>query len=361
MLYAPCIYTEVILLKGIKNMLLRAKNIPELQVETIYPEKSISLCKEFTDEMLKPFIRTGEKISQNKIVLPVWDDEVNLKGNIPPWGYHKFCDFIKREFGLGLVHVQFRNGKKVRKANDFRFRDEKEVQITNFYFLFDFSLRHYIQVNPHSSEEWQKRISDLEQIEYKMISFIWNYITDEKPNFILYNDQFRKRDKKSYLDIEEYLNIMENFLDNTWLYMDLLLIVYFDISIDEHAYLEQEIRRQKRLIVKARNYIERFERKEMFDVYQDYYDREKADSSFGIVTETFLEMDKFIMPRKEKIEDAEWFAYNIGQGYVKIDKKNNSLYPNIAEIERRRSLYSNAANRESENNLLKEIIRRKNN
>lgn len=65
---------------------------------------------------------------------------------------------------------------------------------------------------------------------------------------------------------------------------------------------------------------------------------------------------QLVTPRKEKINDDDWFIYNKRQGYIKSGE--GKLYPNIGEVERRRGLYMEAANEQSERQLIRELYKR---
>src|SRR4051794_5480085 len=126
-------------MKEIKQLLLRAKNVPQFKIEIKEIDSSLVEKKEFIEEDLKPYIKTGSRLPENTIELPVWDDETVFKEIIPPWGFHKFCTFNFKEFGLGQVHIQLKIGKKTKKKNDYRFREDQDVAIIDYYFLFDFN------------------------------------------------------------------------------------------------------------------------------------------------------------------------------------------------------------------------------
>ncbi|WP_227938824.1 hypothetical protein [Alkalihalobacillus deserti] len=314
--------------------------------------------KEFDESTLKPYIKTGARLHENTIELPIWDDQQIFKGAFPPWGFHKFCDYQKSEFGLGLVHVQFRYGKKIRKRSDYRFREEKDVEAIDFYFLYDFDKGHYIEVKPENNDDWKKRIFDMETLENETFTFIWDYLVNRRPQIIELNVNFKKIERKTYLIIKKHLNLVEDFLGDTRFYFDLLFIIYGDLTQEEHYYLEQSIRRFKKQVIITLEYMQQYEDNQPFDVHRDYANRLDTKSSFGIITETLFMFDNLLRERKEKIDNDEWFVYNPRQGYIRVDKKNKKLYPNLSEIERRRSLYSHAANLESENILNNEIVSR---
>ncbi|WP_096201859.1 hypothetical protein [Bacillus sp. FJAT-45350] len=345
-------------MKQMKQQLLRAKNIPEFKIVIKEIDEDVVLNKEFKEGSLKPYIKTGVRLHENTIELPIWDDENLFKEFIPPWGFHKFCDFQKSEFGLGLIHIQFRYGKKIRKKSDYRFREEKDVEKIDFYFLYDFHKEHYLEVKPENSEEWQRRVSEMEVIENQTFTFVWDYLVNKRSTFIENNEKFKKSNRKTYLDIKNHLLLLEVFLEDTWLYFDLLFIVYGDLTQEEHFYLEQAIRRQKKLITNSIDYIQQFNDDQLFDAYDDYANRKDNKSAFGIISETFFMIDTLLKARKEKIESDEWFVYNPTQGFLHMDKKSKKLYPNFAEVERRRSLYQQAANSESEKTLHIEIFNR---
>lgn len=345
-------------MKEIKQLLLRAKNIPHFKIVEKEIDNNLKVMKEFNQDVLMPYIKTGARLFENIIELPVWDDEEVLKLIIPPWGFHKFCTYSLKEFGLGQVHIKLKIGKKYKKNNDYRFREEHDVTFIDYYFLFDFNLRHYVQVNPNNSDEWQGRFSQMALIEKQTFSVVWNYIINLKPSFLKKHEIFQKNNSKTYSEINNHFEIINDFLNDTWFYIDLLYIIYGDINQDEHNHIEQAIRRYLQLISTAKNYIAQFDENEKFDAHLDYKNRQTEDSVFGIITETLFLIDNFIKERKEKIDDDGWFAYNPLQGYLKGSKKENKIFPNIAEVERRRSLYKQAANPESENGIINEIIRR---
>ena len=341
-----------------KQLLLRAKNVPYLKIETKEIDNKAKIKKEFDGTDLKPYIKTGARLNENTIELPLWDDEQIFNEVIPAWGFHKFCNYEVKEFGLGLVYVRFKFGKKVRKGNDFRFREDKDVQQIDFYFIYDFEKRQYVEINPLKNDEWQKRISNMELLEKQTFPFTWNYLTQIRPAFLESHDKFGKNYSRTYSDIAIHLKGLDKFLDDTGLYIDLLYIIYGDITKDEHFTLEQAIRRQKKLISKTREYIEAFKEDALFDAHKDYYDRHDEKAALGITTGTFFDFEKIIKARKEKIDDHEWFSYNKMQGYLTVNKEKNVLYPNFTEVERRRSLYKQAGNNESENMTINEIIKR---
>ncbi|MBY0123193.1 hypothetical protein [Bacillus sp. S/N-304-OC-R1] len=343
-------------MKKVKQQLLRAKNIPELIIVNKPLDKEIIKIKEFSELALKPYIKTGARLTENIVELPVWDDMDQFNDLIPPWGFHKFCNYQVSEFGLGMVHIIFNVGKKIRKNNDFRFRDEIKTDTNNYYFLFDFQKRHYIEVNPETNQDWITRIEQMENLEKDSFGFIQNYLTNIRPEFNTKITTFINKNRKTYIEIKKYFEAVDTFLNDTWLYLDLLLIIYGDISSEEHCYLEQSIRNLKRLMSEANSYIEVFNENYQYDPTADYLNRTDKSSGFGIVTETFYALESNFSGRKEKIEDGEWFVYNPSRGY--LSAKNNKLFPNIAEVERRRSLYEKGANSESESNLTNEILRR---
>lgn len=343
-------------MKEIKHQLLRAKNIPELKIVNKQLDDELIRLKEFGESSLKPYIKTGARLTENIVELPVWDDMEQYNDLIPPWGFHKYCNYQMSEFGLGMIHIIFNVGKKVRKNNDYRFRDEIKTDTKNYYFLFDFQKRHYIEVNPESNQEWITRIAQMEALEMEAFSFIHDFITNKRPEFIKNNSSFLNKTRKTYSEIQRHFGTVDNFLDETWVYLDFLLIIYGDISSEEHFYLEQSIRNMKRKMNEAILYIENFNGNQQYDSTTDYLSRTDKSSGFGIVNETFYSIESNFSGRKEKVEEGEWFVYDPSRGY--LFSKNNKLFPNIAEVERRRSLYEQGANSESESTLIAEILRR---
>lgn len=345
-------------MKEVNQLLLRSKNIPPLKIEVKQIDNSLIMKKVFNEDDLKPYIKTGARLYENIIELPNWDDESIFKELIPPWGFHKYVNYEIKEFGLGQVYIKLNFGKKYRKKNDYRFRDDQDVTSFDYYFLFDFNLRHYIQVNPDTNEEWQNRTEKMAIVEQQTFNFVWNYLTQLKPAFLKSHMKFRKNNSKTYAEICNFFDTTLSFLDKTRLYIDLLYIIYGDINQDEHFQLEQSIRHLMILIDKARKYGEQFGSNQLFDPHRDFKDRTNENHVSGIIIETQFAIENLFKSRKEKIDDNSWFAYNPLQGFLKFDRDKQNIYPTLEEVERRRSLYSEAANTESENSIINAIIHR---
>jgi hypothetical protein len=346
----------VITVQNLKSYIAKAKSIPSLRIEEMKIDEQYRLEKIFKEEMLKPI--TGQRIHENIVEFPVWEDSEVFGNIIPPWGYQKFSRYEVTTIGLGLVKISQKWGKHIRKSSDFRFLDEKDVSTIEYYFLYDDWLRHYREVNPEKSSDWQQRVGEVEGLENEAVSFVFDFLIKKWRGFLTIVNDFKLSDTLNYTQINHHLDIIDEFLDDYQIYSDILFVVYSDITNNEHEALQEAIHKQRVLNQTARKYMSSFTYDTCFDVTKDYHNRANRKDPFGPITTAIMGIKTILTPRQEKIDEDSWFVYNVNKGYLKMDKFNNGLCPNPAEIERRRGLYKHPFNAQSEKKLLKEIKER---
>lgn len=327
-------------------------NCPDLIVEEKQIPKELQKKSAFDKKDVAP-LNGGEKsrLSENIVEYYVYEDidEYN------PLLTKKYTQYIKEKLAPSMIIITHEYGNYQRKEGDFRFTDKVNVKKETAYFLYDYFIKEYKQVNA-KKEEWIERLAEREQVRKQSIDFIYFYKTFKDAIWVKKINPF---DKSKYIygfskEVEslgeiEFIETINFFLFLSELYI-FILEFFGSITNDEYKHLLQAIEKQKERNYKCYEYI-MLKEEGLFDDFASVLNLSKSDSFY----QTKLKITFLLTPREERLEVITPANYH--RGYVFIDTEKGICYPNLGELDRRINLFQMAANSESEKDIIQNIIK----
>ena len=330
---------------------MKDRDYPDLVVVEKQIPDELKKVEAFEKRDVTPLTGGKEsRLNEGIVEYYVFDSDDEFTPLIPP----KYVTYEKEKLAPGLFVITLEYGLYSRKG-DYRFTDKINVQRDTSYFLYDDNRYH--QVNP-KKEEWLNRLAERDELRKQSVEFIYFYQDFKSAIWTKKNNPFDKS-KFSYGFSEEvktmgeieFIETMNFFLNIAELYL-FILQFFGSISKDEYNYLLKAIEKQKDRNNRCYEYIV-LKEEELLNDFASVLNLSNIDPFF----ETKLKMATILTPREERLDVITPSNYYQGYVYIDTEKNGGTCYPNLGEIERRINLFHNAANSESEKEILKNILK----
>ncbi|MGM7702236.1 hypothetical protein ACSVDE_10975 [Pseudalkalibacillus sp. Hm43] len=393
------------LMRELKTYFERTKKIPDLEIIELPAGKSyrpndkenadpdgyifISDIHEFLNlesEWVQPKTGVGhpDPIHTDRMItaveFPSWDEEIIFGRHTPEQGY-KFSKITVDRKPLGVVSILHQYGKKARKANDFRYFDERfnpneKIRQDLYHFLYLEDEGKYVRValeNPKSVEQkqlkaaFEARIDEAEEMKRIAGKIMFRfrkeyrefYPRTERSEGVVYSFNpkvvVEAYGTMKVSDAIDRLKKWQAFLDSAEAYTDALMLLRL-ITKKENEFIYHHIQKTKAAVEKAITHAETL-------------NDELLNEKQGPVQEAVDLMRMLLQPRKESFTEGKEIArdylhsklkkeYNerlaYFNGYLKI--MNNSFYPSLGEFIRSIEKYDQHADERSERKIQQDIL-----
>jgi hypothetical protein len=348
------------------DFLNRAIRIPNLQVRSKTVDDLYRFEKEFTLKMTYPDL---SEISKNVVSFIDYSDSDFFGVSMPPWKFHKFCNYSIENFGMGMMKITRYVGKQVRKEKDWRYVDEiynrripkpkknsreeeEKVDMEEYYFFFDEDVKKWTHMGAVQGEEpknsrWVERMEELKEFQNELTGFgyeFWIQYMGYSQYFFRPKNDLLEQDKTTFDDIRKFLKKTEDFLPYMVLYTDTALAAFGLIDKEEYLVVKDFLNQIPSLIQDCTEAIEELKRlenqmvsekdKKPYRIYNPYfYQQEGLKNPF---LKLYNHVRKILKHRQNNWQVFVTDCKLECGGYLKMTR--HKLYPSLGEIIRRNCL-----------------------
>ncbi|PGP18677.1 hypothetical protein COA01_23325 [Bacillus cereus] len=302
-----------------------------------YDKKNAVFTYPYTDERLKP--------RYNRVIFAKSGD---IDRDLLPFkGYFNYLNFDLKELLFGIVQHRFRYDHVDLKEGDERFWNHARQWEKKEALMWDFTKEEFIDIpfdinQKHPNTQSFKERKDLINKVLSRLEELAEQFQDDLIDFY----QLQRPDIK-IKEYKDYLEKYKDFLENKLPLGLKLYFMYSSITLDEYiAVLEKQSELLEDINIWEIN----------LNPFKDNENLTDTPQMFENARNFFDEFELFRTPRPlanqiEHKKDA-W-----KQGYIGFDYSKMKLYPNIVEMERRRSRKEKATSADNELFIQKTYLR----
>lgn len=343
-------------MRGLEFKLYTKEEIAQLSIEELLAYLLSSLTeidsfriKEFPldEETLGDYytidfdqIKSHLKYSEDYSVLefPIVDDREersvfskSIKDYFTPIGFFNFTKCTYKQKPLGLVDINMFIYSMERKLNALKHPHYQKVFEKEENLAFDFENNKYVRADKENPNNEHSQIykERLELLHFCLGKVKKYYFKTYFPVFLSFIHESRPDGQYQHAVeyVEQYKNYLENYFENGVS----CLLIFSDISVGEYMKLKLHAKSLLKILNHIEDSLKKVKKEEDFS-FADYVQL-KHTEEYQIYEEMrnlINHLENFKTPRKnQQNKTFEW-------GYIGINRETKELFPNIAEVERRR-------------------------
>lgn len=285
-------------------------------------------------------IKSHLKYSEDYSVLefPIVDDREersvfskSIKDYFTPIGFFNFTKCTYKQKPLGLVDINMFIYSMERKANALKHPHYQKVFEKEENLAFDFKNNRYVRADKENPNNEHSKIykERLELLHFCLGKVKKYYFKTYFPVFLSFIHESRPNAQyqKAVEYVQQYKNYLENYFENGVS----CLLIFSDISVGEYMKLKLHAKSLLKILNHIEDSLKKIKKEEDFS-FADYVQL-KHTEEYQIYEEMrnlINHLENFKTPRKnQQNKTFEW-------GYIGINQETKELFPNIAEVERRR-------------------------
>lgn len=318
----------------IKNVIINKKPMHDLALKMAKPRfekihKYIKYSKDQEEYFKIEIPLVNEKdLEINKPSNPANKFKVDLQNYRPFPDTDCFirCDSASINQALGLLTIEHKGYYTIRKFNDHKHEDTKIFYNEPSFFYFDFEKKKYIQAPTPEVLELRYKTSknmEIDESKYHPNSIIFRnrekLLPEIEDRLKLISEEKRyRRDFHGFANTKCLTRTVENVKEYAAMYYSFLGILEdwlkLKMYLSKVTPLEFKVLLEERIV--------------LMDICKEIQDADQYLDSH---------IDRLEAFQTGKPEDDKLQNYNALNGFIKYDSKNRILFPNIVEVERRRS------------------------
>ncbi|MDZ4627271.1 hypothetical protein, partial [Bacillus cereus] len=232
---------------------------------------------------------------------------------------------------VGLVDINMFIYSMERKANALKHPHYQKVFEKEENLAFDFKNNRYVRADKENPNNEHSKIykERLELLHFCLGKVKKYYFKTYFPVFLSFIHESRPNAQyqKAVEYVQQYKNYLENYFENGVS----CLLIFSDISVGEYMKLKLHAKSLLKILNHIEDSLKKIKKEEDFS-FADYVQL-KHTEEYQIYEEMrnlINHLENFKTPRKnQQNKTFEW-------GYIGINQETKELFPNIAEVERRR-------------------------